>query len=419
MDDVEVTKSHRIYLDTNATTPIYKGALNGMMDAYKTKWGNPGGPYLEGAIAKKTLEWSRGIFAKHLNVDPLTIYFTSCGTESNNIVLRSVMTGCSGARDTIVTTSVEHSSIRKTADMCGFKHIQVPVDRKGYVDADAFRRILQQNERHIGLVSIILAQNEVGTIQRISALVRIAREVLGPNVPFHTDATQMMGKYYIHPERLGVDMLTGSAHKFHGPRGVGILYAREGVIKPSATTMTGGGQERGCRSGTENVPAIYGAAIAFDYMMGDVGKWEERATRIKTLRDTMLESFRRTVPGLVVNGDPNSGLYNTMSISFPNGHGHAICDYANKGGVAIGSGSACSKGKPSETLQAMLGTSDIATKIIHGTVRISLSHLNTAAQCSAAVDIIIRAWRATQEVVEREKKEMERRTRAQMGRSRV
>ncbi|MDR3541470.1 MAG: aminotransferase class V-fold PLP-dependent enzyme, partial [Desulfosporosinus sp.] len=229
----------------------------------------------------------------------------------------------------------------------------------------------------------------------------------------HTDATQMMGKYYLHPERLGVDLMTGSAHKFHGPRGVGILYAREGVINPSATTMTGGGQERGCRSGTENVPAIYGAAIAFDNMMDDVSRWEERVTRVKTLRDTMMETLRRSVPGLIVNGDPYNGLYNTMSISFPNAHGHAICAYANKGGVAIGSGSACSKGKPSETLQAMLGDSDVATKIIHGTVRISLSHLNTASQCSMAVDIIIRAWRATLDENREEMKRMEQRTKKQ------
>ena len=414
MDDVVFSSGHRIYLDANATTPIYKNALSGMTEAYKTMWGNPGGPYSEGSAAKKALEWSRGVFAKHLNVNPQTVYFTACGTESNNIVLRSVMAGCNGTKDTIVTTSVEHSSIRKTADMCGFKHIQLPVDRKGYVDVDSYRRILQQNSRHIGLVSIIMGQNEVGTIQRISSLVRIAREILGPNVPFHSDATQMMGKYYLHPERLGIDMMTGSAHKFHGPRGVGILYAREGVIKPSATTMTGGGQERGCRSGTENVPAIYGAAIAFDYMMGSVGKWEERYTRVKTLRDTMLETFRRAVPGLVVNGDPYNGLYNTMSISFPDSHGHAICDYADKEGVAIGSGSACSKGKPSETLQAMLGESAVATKIIHGTIRVSLTHMNTAAQCSAAVDIIIRSWRATQEVVRQEKIKMERKTKQQL-----
>lgn len=408
-----VSKNHRIYLDANATTPIYKGALEGMVDAYKTKWGNPGGPYYEGAVAKKTLEWSRSVFATHMDVAPETIYFTSCGTETNNIVIRAVMGDCAnagGRKDIIVTTAVEHSSIRKTAEMCGYKHIQVPVDRKGYVIMEEFRNILRSNRSHIGLVSIIMGQNEVGTIQNISALVKITRELLGPNVPFHTDATQMMGKYYIHPRKLGIDLLTGSAHKFHGPRGVGILYSREGVIKPSATTMTGGGQERGCRSGTENVPAIYGAAIAFDYMLGDVGKWESRVARILTLRNTMMESLRRSVPGLIINGDPQRGLYNTLSVSFPDGHGHAICDYANKLGVAIGAGSACSKGKPSESLLAMFGESEMARKVVHGTVRISLSHLNTESQCAQAADVIVRAWRTTQQEIAEAKKKMERAT---------
>ena len=407
MSDVAIARSRRVYLDNNATTPILKDALRGMADAYRNRWGNPGGPYAEGSAAKKALEWARAVFAKHMDVDPESIIFTSCGTESNNIVLRSVMGTCAGTRrDIIVTSSVEHSSIRNTADLCGFKHIQVPVDRKGYVDAEAFARILRSNASHIGLVSIIMAQNEVGTIQRISGLVRIAREILGPNVPFHTDATQMLGKYYIHPRKLGVDLLTGSAHKFHGPRGVGILYAREGALRPAASIMTGGGQERGCRSGTENVPAIYAAAIAFDYMLGSESRWEKRAVKTRTLRDTMLESLRRAVPGLIVNGDPQRGLYNTLSVSFPEGHGHAICLYADKDGVSIGAGSACSKGKPSQSLAAMFGDSDAAKQIAHGTVRISLSHFTTEAECIRASDVIVRAWRSTQRSIIEQKKRM-------------
>jgi len=399
--------SSRLYFDNNATTPISRDALEAMVSACKKDWGNPSAGYREGARAKKTLEWSRAVFAKYMDVDPETIIFTSCGTESNNIALRGVIRAAGRGVDTIVTSAVEHSSIRKTADVCGCNHVMVPVDRKGYVDETAFRRILMSNSRRVALVSIILGQNEVGTIQRIPALVRIVREVLGPDVPFHTDATQMMGKYFIHPEKLGVDLMTGSAHKFHGPRGVGILYARKGAMDPSLSTMTGGGQERGCRAGTENVPAIYGAAVAFKDALGDVSRWERRAARVKALRDTMLAALVRNVPGLVINGDPQRGMYNTLNVSFPDGHGHAIVDHADESGLAVGSGSACSKGKPSETLMAMFGDSEGGQRVAHGAIRISLSHTTTASQCEMATEILLRAWRSTNEVVRQKMREME------------
>ena len=389
---------NRVYLDNNATTPILKEALDAMCNAAEFRWGNPSSQYAEGVSASKALEWAREIFAKQMKVPSDTVYFTSCGTESNNIVLRGVMAGCSRGRDTIVTTNIEHPSILKTADTCGRKHIMVPVDRHGYVDEAAFRRILMSNARNIGLVSIIMAQNEIGTLQRIPALVRITREVLGPNVPFHTDATQALGKYYIEPETLGIDMLTGSAHKFHGPRGVGILYAKPGLIKPTSTTMTGGGQERGNRAGTENVPAIVAAAVAFKHALGNETRYERRRVKIKTLRDTMLASISRHIPGLIVNGDSQRGLYNTLSLSFPNGHGHAMCSYLDQHGVSVGSGSACHKGKPSETLMAIYGSNEQSNKIAHATIRISLSGMNTAAECESATEEIIRAWRVTNDI---------------------
>lgn len=247
------------------------------------------------------------------------------------------------------------------------------------------------------MVSIILAQNEVGTRQRIPALARAVREILGPHVPFHTDATQALGKYYVDPAMLGVDMLTGSAHKFHGPRGVGILYAREGILNPEATTMTGGDQERGCRSGTENVPAICGAAAALEHMLGDPEAYDRRVARIRGLRDSILRTIVDEIPGVTINGDPERGLYNTLSVSFPEGHGHAIREFLDAEGVAVGSGSACSRGKNSSTILAMLAGNPEAESIAHGTIRISLSEMNTAAECAYAAKTIVRAHRATQE----------------------
>lgn len=391
-------RRNRVYLDNNATTPVLPEALEAMCQTAGDSWGNPSAPYQEGAKAKKRLDWARTVFAESLKVPIDSIYFTSCGTESNNIIIRSVMASCGRGRDTIVTSNVEHASIRKTADSCGYKHIMVPVDRHGYVDEDAFRRILQSNAKSIGLVSVILGQNEVGTIQKIGRLTNIKREILPDSVPFHTDATQMLGKYYIEPDRLGVDLLTGSGHKFHGPRGVGILYAREGFLKPYTTPMTGGGQERSCRAGTENVPAIVGAAVAYQHALKSPSSWERRRGRIKEMRDGMLATLVRHVPGLVINGDPQNGLYNTLSVSFPGGHAHAIIKYMDDHGISVGGGSACSKGKPSESLLAMLGSSETANSIAHGTIRISLSRFNTSSQCSYATDMLIRAWRITTEM---------------------
>lgn len=399
------SRHRRVYLDNNATTPILDKALDVMCDAATKVWGNPSGQYTEGREALFALEKARKTFARIMNVEPDTIYFTSCGTESNNIVVRSVISGCAIAkngRDTVITSNVEHSSIVRTADHCGAKHVMVPVDRHGYVDEKAFREILISNARKIGLVSIIMAQNEIGTMQHITALVRIVREILGPNIPFHTDATQALGKYYIEPDKLGVDMLTGSSHKFRGPRGVGILYARKGILDPSTTPMTGGGQERGCRAGTENVPAIVAAAAAFRYMLGDVNRWERHVAKIKTLRDTMLASFVRNVPGLIINGDPQRGLYNTLSVAFPNGHAHAMCSYLDQHGIAVGSGSACSKGKPSQVIMAIYGGESTGAKIAHGTIRISLSDANTVEECETATNEIIRAWRVTSAMLEKQ-----------------
>lgn len=396
MEDLGSAELHRrIYLDNNATTPVLPEVVEAVSEAMRRLWGNPSGQYAEGKTARKALEWARGIFAKYMAVEPGTIYFTSCGTETNNIVIRGVMGSAPRGRNVVVTSSVEHSSIGKTADACGYKHIMVPVDRRGYVDEGAFRSVLMSNSGSIGLVSIIMGQNEVGTLQRIPALSAIARSILGPNVPFHTDATQVLGKYYVNPESLGVDLLTGSAHKFHGPRGVGILYAKKDVLNPRSTPMTGGGQERGCRSGTENVPGIVGAAVAFKHALKDDAKWERRKARVRTLRDTMLASLVRSIPNLIINGDPQRGLYNTFNVSFPGAHAHAMVEWLDEHRVSVSSGSACSKGKPSEVILNMVGHTDVGAKVAHAAIRVSLSHMNTAKECEAATDLLIRAWRST------------------------
>lgn len=387
----------RIYLDNNATTKILPKALEAYNKASTDLFGNPSAEYAEGAEAHKGLEWARAVFSRLLNVAPCTIYFTSCGTEANNLAIRSIMNlAHRNGRDAILTTEIEHSSVANTAcAIQGCRQLNIPVDSRGYVDEVAYRRILETKGSKIGMVSVILAQNEIGTLQRIPVLVKILREVLGPHVPFHTDATQALGKYYIDPQVLGVDALTGSAHKFHGPRGVGILYAKNGLILPETSIMTGGGQEHGCRSGTENVPAIFAAAVAFDYMLGDESRWQRRVQYIKGLRDSIMTALLGGIPNLIVNGDPAHGLYNTLSLSLPSMHGHFVRERLDSIGIAVGSGSACSKGKNSATIIAIHSKTkpaEIADKLAHGTIRISLSEFNSEEEVKEFVTAFIRIY---------------------------
>lgn len=388
----------RIYADNAATTVIRKSALDKYISACMTAFGNPSSQHSEGKRAHELLDWSRAIHARFMGVPPDCVFFTSSGTESNNIIIRGILAKMrrTNGRSIIITSAVEHSSIRKTAELAAGagNHIMAPVTSKGYIDEVKFREILQSNARNIALVSIILAQNEVGTLQRIPALVQIVRETVGPEVPFHTDATQAFGKYFVNPEALGVDLMTASAHKYHGPRGVGILYAKTGLLDPSTLPITGGGQEHGCRSGTENVPAIAAAATALYHMLGKPEVWMERKARVRAMRDIIISGILRNIPGSSVNGDPPRGLYNLASFVLPGVSGVDISKRLDEEGIAIGSGSACNKGRPSEGMLAMGKTPDE----IRGVIRISLSESNTPQDCEDIISAVVRAWRRARSV---------------------
>lgn len=379
------------YLDNAATTPIRPEALQAYVRACAEAFGNPSSLHQAGRAGHQALEWARGIHARLLGVAPECVFFTSGGTESNNIAIRGVLAEARPARTVILTTTVEHSSVRRTAELAAgaANVVRVPVDRRGYVDEDAFRAALRAHSSRLALITIILAQNEVGTIQHVAELVRTARE-LAPGVPFHTDATQAFGKYLIRPSDLGVDMLTASAHKYHGSRGVGILYARAGVLLPDhIPMMSGGGQERGCRSGTENVPAIVAAAVALRLMLDDAATRERRAARVRALRDWTIAALLRAAPGTQVNGDPTAGLYGLLSVTLPATAPSAldVARMLDAAGVLVSTGSACSKGKPSETLLAMGRTPAEALR----TLRVSLSEFTTPRDCERLVQGVARA----------------------------
>jgi cysteine desulfurase len=385
-------RPHYIYADNASTTMVRRSALNKYVSVCASAYGNPSSQHAVGRAAHDVLEWARGVHGQLMNVAPATVYFTSSGTESNNIAIRGVLNRARAAtgRAMVVTSAVEHSSVRRTAELAAGpgNHIMVPVDARGYVVEETFRDILHTNANQIALVSIILAQNEVGTLQRMPSLVKMAKDIVGPQLVFHTDATQAFGKFFIDPEFLGVDLLTASAHKYHGPRGVGILYARAGVLDPDALPITGGGQERGCRSGTENVPAIAAAASALESMLRDQDAWIARKLRVMAMRDAVAQQILAAVPGATVNGDPGHGLYNLVSVTLPAADGPRIAKMLDAHGIAIGSGSACNKGRPSESMLAMGKRAEEAL----GTIRISLSEFNTMEECAEIATTVARAW---------------------------
>lgn len=389
----------RVYLDSNATTPPSREVLEAMCNTAATNWGNPSSSYSEGKAARKALDYAREVYANVLKTSKDTIYFTSCGTESNNIALRSVMCrAMKEGRNILLTSSVEHPSVKRTADTIGCKHVLIPIDSKGYVTPEALFEALDRYGSKIGMISIIMAQNEFGTIQKIAQLTSIVRDYCTknkiPHIPFHSDATQMFGKYVgIEPERIGLDMMTASGHKYHGPRGVGLLYSKKGLIDPIVTPMTGGGQERGCRSGTENVPAIFAATTALLQAIGDQAAWYSTMEKIRANRDLIAKILISEIPGIIINGDIQNGLYNTLNVSLPRVYGHAMVEFLDKEGISVNSGSACSKGKPSESLMALYRNNAEAGTIAHSAIRISLNKYNTLRECEYAASQIIRGWK--------------------------
>lgn len=386
--------SGRVYADNAATTAVSGEALDQMAAAMTARFANPSTNYLEGREARALLDQSRHVFAMAIGAAlDGDVCFTSCGTESNNIVIRGIMEGQrrrSPARNSLVISAVEHSSVRKTAEASGYKVYTAEVDTLGIVKVPEFERLLREHREEIGLVSVIMCQNETGAVQPIRKLVEVARDVLGGSdlVPFHTDATQALGKVRVDVGQLGVDALTASSHKFHGPRGVGLLYSHTGLLDGAVTTMTGGGQEDGVRSGTENVPAIWGAAVALSHQVADV---DANYVRVDAMRNYLLEGIAKKIPGVVLNSEPHACMPYIVNFSLPNKvHAHDVTERMDAMGVCVNSGSACSRGRiPSQTLIRMGRSEDLA----HSAIRISLSHTNTMDECRTIVSVLAAAYR--------------------------
>ena len=367
-----------VYLDNNATTPVDRRVYEAMSPYLFEKFGNPSTLYSIGAEARAAVEEARKKVADLIGAKPDEIVFTGCGSESDNMALKGVAFAQMERGKHIIVSSVEHHAVLNTAaylEKIGFEVTYLPVDRYGMVDPDDLRQAIRTDTI---LVSIMLANNEIGTIQPIKELCLVSHE---RGVLFHTDAVQAAGKLRIDVEELGVDLLSLSAHKIYGPKGVGALYIRKGTkIYP---LIHGGHQERGRRAGTENVAGIVGFGKAAEIALQEM---EEEAVRIAGLRDRLEGGILERIEDVLINGHPEKRLPNTTNISFRYIEGEAIILKLASHGIFASTGSACSSDtlEPSHVLMAI----GLSPEVGHGSVRFSLGKFNTADDVDRTLEVL-------------------------------
>ena len=351
-----------IYLDNAASTQIHEDVLESMLPYLKEQYGNASSIHRYGRLAKKAIEKARKQIALLINADPSEILITSGGTESNNTALM----GISRNDSSIVTSSIEHDAILepcKKLTQNGLHVDYLPVDKFGTVDPLELKNHLSDNTC---LVSIMFGNNEVGTVQKISEIAKICNE---RKIPFHTDAVQAVGKIPINVKELGIDLLSISSHKLHGPKGIGALYIKNGIkIDP---VILGGGQEHGLRSGTENVANIVGFGKACEIAKNNLNDNVEYVT---ALRDMLIEKVLNEIPEVTLNGDPKSRLPNNAHFTFLGVNGEDLIIKLDEYGIAASTGSACSVNtqRASHVLQAM----GFSHEQITGSLRLTIGVFN-------------------------------------------
>ena len=357
-----------IYLDHNATTPVDPAVADKMAWLLREHFGNPSSLYPIGRRVKELINEARERVAGALGVDRGEIFFTGSGTEADNMAVFGALEASPG-RDELVTSSIEHPAVLEAARALegrGSKVTYLPVDGHGTVSLDALRSALTPRT---GLVSVMHANNEIGTIQPVAEIVRIARE---HGVPVHTDAVQSFGKIDVDARRLGVDFLTVSAHKIYGPKGVGALYVRRGAAL--GPFLRGGRQERGLRAGTENTAGIVGFGEAVR-VLEDKGR-KERA-RIAALAEALKTGIEERIPGARFNGHPTERVKSTLSFAFPGLEAEAILLALATKEIYVSTGSACSE--ESEEVSHVLQAIGLRPEIARSAIRMSLGRSNSEA----------------------------------------
>jgi cysteine desulfurase len=368
-----------IYMDHAATTAVHPRVVEAMLPYFTTKYGNASSIHSWGREARQAMEKARQTVADILGADPKEIIVTSCGTESDNLAVRGVAFASRERGNHIITSAIEHHAVGHTCEQLqkefGFEVTYVPVDKYGRVDPDEVGRAI--TDRTI-LISIMYANNEVGTIQPIAEIGDIARD---RNIPFHTDAVQAGGTLDLSVDRLNVDLLSLSAHKFYGPKGVGILYQRR--LTPLLPMQTGGAHERGRRAGTENLPYIVGLATALQLAQEHR---EGNHARITALRDRLIRGVLGTIPDADLTGHPSDRLPNSASFVFKGVEGESILLNLDLMGVAASSGSACTTGalEPSHVLTSL----GLPVEMCHGSLRLTLGNENTESDVDYVLSIL-------------------------------
>ncbi|MBQ5927822.1 MAG: cysteine desulfurase NifS [Oscillibacter sp.] len=357
-----------VYVDNAATTAVSKTALDAMLPCFQELYGNPSSLHTPGQLAAEKLAAAREVFAKHLNAaQPREIIFTSGGSEADNQALRSAAAiGKRQGKMHIISTAFEHHAILHTLQALqkeGFEVTLLDIPADGVVTAQQVKEAIRPDTC---LVTVMFANNEIGTVMPIAEIGKVCHEA---GVLFHTDAVQAVGHLPIDVQAMHIDMLSCSAHKFHGPKGVGALYVRRNI--PLTNVIHGGAQERGKRAGTENIPGICGAAAALEEICG---KMEENTAKLTAMRDKLIEGIMQ-IPHTVLNGDAKRRLPNNVNVCFEGIEGESMLLWLDAKGIAASSGSACTSGSldPSHVLLALGRPHEIA----HGSLRLSLSDYNT------------------------------------------
>ena len=362
-----------IYMDHGATTPMRSEVLEAMMPYFTESFGNPSSIYTLAQETRNAVEDSRRFVANSIGSRASEICFTSGGTEADNAAIKGVAMSMKNLGNHIITTSIEHHAVLHTChqmEQFGFDVTYIPVDDKGFVSA---KDVLDAITDKTILISVMLANNEIGTIQPIKEIAKKIREYSdksGKTIVFHTDAVQAVGHLPVDVKDLGVDMLSISGHKFYGPRGVGALYIKRGT--PFEPLIIGGGQERQRRSGTENVPGIVGLSKALEL---SVKEMELESSRQIKIRNHIFEYLKKNMDDILINGDQINRLPNNVNVSFPGIEGESILLALDLGGVSASSGSACSAAsiEPSHVLLAIGRSAEQA----RGTIRITIGRTTT------------------------------------------
>ena len=371
----------RVYIDHAATTPLDPEVAEAMARIFRETHGNPSSIYAEGRAARAAVDRARDEVAATIQAEPSEIVFTSGGTEADNLALRGALKARREERDGLITSAVEHHAVIDTArDLERYAHVRVDVvgvDRYGVVSPAAIRDAIDERT---SLVSVMHANNEIGTIEPIAEIGAICREV---GVTFHSDAVQTVGALEVDVRKIPVDLLSINAHKFYGPKGVGALYVRRGTR--IATMQTGGGQEKGRRTGTENVAGIVGMGVAMRIARA---RRAAESPRQAQLRDRIIAGVRGRVRDVVLNGHPTERLPNNVSFCIPGTDGESLIVALDLEGFAVSSGSACTSGEtePSQVLLAL----GLDRELAKGSLRVTVGRSTTEEQVDRFVEALAR-----------------------------